>query len=289
MDKAKKYKLYSVKTKTTGVIDAIFKIIMCIIFAFPFYWMIATSLKTYSESIQNPPTLFPNEVTLEAYVHVIKELNLGHYVWNTILITVAVILLQLLTVVPAAYAMAKYDYKLKGFNWVLVLSAKMVPTAITFIPVYIAFSHINLFGTSILNTLWPQILPFATSAYNIFLLRQNFMQIPEEIIESARLDNTGEWKIMWKIMVPMSKSTMITVLLFSFISHWNAYFWPLVMTNSDAVKPISLAIVKLKELDYGMVWPQIMAGTFLMTLPVLILFIAASKKIIRSMAYRGVK
>lgn len=289
MDRKRHLQFYRVWKRCKKIINILLKICVCIIFAFPFYWMISTSLKTYTESIQNPPTLWPVAATIEAYIHVIRELNLWHYIWNTLVVTVAVIALQIITVVPAAYAMAKYEYKLKGFSWVLVLSAKMVPTAITFIPVYIAFSKFSWFGTPLLNTLWPQILPFATSAFSIFLLRQNFMQVPEEIIEAARLDQCSEWKIMWKIMVPMAKSTMITAVLFSFISHWNAYFWPLVMTNTDAVKPISLAIVKLKELDYGMVWPQIMAGTFLMTLPVLILFIMASKKIIQSMAYRGVK
>jgi len=289
MNQKRNVKAYRAWNRIKRIFNTILKICACIIFAFPFYWMVSTSLKTYSESILNPPTLWPAKATLEAYIHVIKELNLWHYVENTLIVTAAIILLQLITVVPAAYAMAKYEYKLKAFSWVLVLSAKMVPTVVTFIPVYIAFSKFRFFGTPLLNTLWPQIIPFATSAYSIFLLRQNFMQIPEEIIESARLDKCGEWKIMWKIMVPMSKSTMVTTILFSFMSHWNAYFWPLVMTNTEAIKPISLAIVKLKELDYGMVWPQIMAGTFLMTLPVLVLFIIASKKIIQSMAYRGVK
>lgn len=165
----------------------------------------------------------------------------------------------------------------------------MVPTVLTFIPVYIVFSKIRIGGTSILNTLLPQIIPSATSAFSIFLLRQNFMQISDELLEAARLDGSSEWKIMWKIMLPMSRSTMTTIVLFSFVSHWNAYFWPLVMTNRKEEWPISMAIAALKSLDVGVQWPQVMAGTFLMTLPVLILFIFGSKKIIASMAYRGVK
>lgn len=165
----------------------------------------------------------------------------------------------------------------------------MVPVVITFIPVYIMFSKLRLFGEPMINSLWPQILPFGTSAFNIFLLRQNFMQIPEEVIESARLDNASELKIMLKVMLPMAKSTMVTVLLLTFISHWNAYFWPMVMCNTEEFMPISLAISRLSTLEYGLQWPTVMAGSLILTGPVLILFIIASKKIISSMAYRGVK
>lgn len=269
--------------------NTLLKLAVCVIFAFPYYWMIVTSLKTYAESILDPPTLIPLKVTLEAYVKVITELNLWHYISNTLIITVVIIVLQMITVVPAAYSLAKYEYKGKGFSWALVMGARMVPTVLTFIPVYIAFSKLRIGSTPFLNTLLPQIIPFATSAFSIFLLRQNFMQIPDELIESARLDGSSEWRIMWKIMLPMSKSTMVTNILFSFVTHWNAYFWPLVMTNRKDEWPISLAIATLKQLDVGVQWPQIMAGTFLMTLPVLILFIFASKRIIAAMAYRGVK
>lgn len=271
------------------LVNILLKIAVCIIFAFPYYWMIVTSLKTYAESILDPPTLIPLQITIEAYIKVITEMNLLHYIGNTLIITVTIIVLQFFTVVPAAYSLAKYNYRGKSFSWAMIMGARMVPTVLTFIPVYIAFAQIEIGGESILNTLLPQIIPFATSAFSIFLLRQNFMQISDELLEAARLDGSSEWKIMWKIMLPMSRSTMTTIVLFSFVSHWNAYFWPLVMTNRKEEWPISMAIATLKQLDFGIQWPQVMAGTFLMTLPVLVLFIVASKKIIASMAYRGVK
>lgn len=275
--------------KIGKLLNALSKVAVCIIFAFPYYWMIATSFKTYEESILNPPTLYPIVATLEAYVKVIQELDLMYYINNTLIITVAVIVLQIITTVPAAYSLAKYEYRGKGFVWAIVMGARMVPTVLTFIPIYIAFSKIQVFGEPILNTLLPQIVPFATSAFSIFLLRQNFKQVPDELLESARLDGSSEWKIMWKIMIPMSKSTMSTCVLFSFVSHWNAYFWPLVMTNRKTEWPIALVIASLKQVDFGVQWPQVMAGTFLMTLPVLVLFIIASKRIIAAMAYRGMK
>lgn len=281
--------LYRTGRRAGSFVNTLFKLAACIIFAFPFYWMISTSLKTYSESIQFPPTLFPTDPSLESYITVFQSMDLWNFIKNTLIVTVSVMVLNVVTVVPCAYALAKYEFKGKGLLWGLIMGAKMVPTVITFIPVYIMFSKLRLFGEPMINSLWPQILPFGTSAFNIFLLRQNFMQIPEEVIESARLDNASELKIMLKIMLPMAKSTMVTVLLLTFISHWNAYFWPLVMCNTEEFMPISLAISRLSTLEYGLQWPTIMAGSLILTGPVLILFIIASKKIISSMAYRGVK
>lgn len=285
----KRLTLYRVGRHAGGVVNALFKIFACVIFAFPFFWMIITSLKTYGESIQFPPTLLPADPSVQSYITVFQSMDLWNFIKNTLIVTVAVMVLNCVTVVPCAYALAKYDFKGKGLLWGLIMGAKMVPTVITFIPVYIMFSKLRFFGEPMINSLWPQILPFGTSAFNIFLLRQNFMQIPEEVIESARLDNASEFKIMWKVMLPMAKSTMVTIMLLTFISHWNAYFWPLVMCNTEEFMPISLAISRLSTLEYGLQWPTIMAGSLILTGPVLILFILASKKIISSMAYRGVK
>lgn len=281
--------LYRTGRRMGSVANALFKIFACVIFAFPFYWMISTSLKTYSESIQFPPTLFPEDPSIQSYLTVLQSMDLWKFIKNTLIVTVAVMILNFFTVIPCAYALAKYEFKGKGLMWALIMGAKMVPTVITFIPVYILFSKLRLFGEPVINSLWPQILPFGTSAFNIFLLRQNFMQIPEEVIESARLDNASEVKIMFKVMLPMAKSTMVTIMLLTFISHWNAYFWPLVMCNTEEFMPISLAISRLSTLEYGLQWPTVMAGSLILTGPVLILFLLASKKIISSMAYRGVK
>lgn len=265
------------------------KLLLCLIFAFPFYWMIVTSFKTKAESIRWPPTLWPQGFSLEGYRTVFESMELWMYLKNSVFIILWVMVIQLIVMVPAAYAFAKYDFKGKNIMFALVLVAYMTPTVITFIPVYIMFAKINPFGISLLNTLWPQILPFGANAFGIFLLRQNFMQIPEEVIESARMDNASELRIMTRIMIPMSKASLITVALFSFISHWNAYFWPLVMCRTEPVKPIILAVADLKSLDSGIVWPTIMAGNTLVILPILVLFAFASQKIIASMAYRGVK
>lgn len=228
----------------------LFKILMMLVFVFPFYWMLITSFKSYNESILVPPTLLPRVFTLEAYETVITKMNWFSYALNSVLVTAGVIILQLLVMVPAAYSFAKHRFFGQGLFFSLVLIAFMIPGQITFITVYLTMADWKL-----LSTLWPQILPFGANAFGIFMLRQAFKQIPNEVIESARLDHASELQIMTRILLPMSKSAMITIALFSFVGHWNSYFWPLVMTNTDMVRPLTIAIEKLKDVEYGLIWP----------------------------------
>jgi sn-glycerol 3-phosphate transport system permease protein len=246
--------------------------------------MVITSFKPYTETLLMPPTFWPKVFTIEAYKTILTQMHLGVYVKNSVIITASVIVLQVLVMVPAAYAFAKHDFAGKKLMFAIVLVAFMIPGQVTFIPVYFMMAKWGL-----LYTLLPQIIPFGANAFGIFLLRQNFMQISDEIIEAARLDNASECKIMFKLMVPMSKSTMITIAMFSFISHWNEYFWPLVMTQTEKVRPLTIAIEKLKDVERGLQWNVLMAGNVLLVIPILIVFVFASKKIIKAFAYNGIK
>ena len=277
-------KVLKARRITGTIISTILKLGICLAFAFPFYWMIITSFKTFSESVLFPPTLWPKNFTVEAYITVFQKLELGKYLKNSIIVLVCTTVFQLILMVPAAYAFAKYKFRGKDFMFSFLMVAFMVPTCLTFITVYRMFAHLGW-----LNTLVPQILPCICNAYGIFLLRQTFMQIPEELLESARLDEASELQVITKIMLPMSKSTLSTVLLISIIGTWNSYFWPLVMTISDDVRPITVAIERLKNLESGLVWPNVMAGNMVLLIPILLVFLFASKRIIASMAYRGVK
>ena len=198
-----------------------------------------------------------------------QRIDIPPYFWNSFLVALSVVLLQAVINVPAAYGFARYEFKGKKYMWALVMLAFMIPTQITFIPVYIMFSKLRL-----LKTLVPQILPFAANAYGIFLMRQSFMQVPDELVEAARMDNAG---------------SIITAELFSFISTWNSYFWPLVMTNSDTVRPLTLAMQRLQDIHQGLEWPVLMAGNALIVLPVLILFLLLNRQIISSFGYKGIK
>lgn len=274
----------NIKRFSVGTLEVIFKLFVCVIFLFPFYWMVTTSLKPYLETLQFPPTMWPETFTLSGYHTVFEELNIMMYVKNTLIVTVTVIFLQFVVNIPAAYAFSRWEFKGKGLMWAIIMTSFMIPGQLTFMTVYFMFAEWGM-----LQSLLPQILPTIASAFSIFLLRQNFLQISGELIESAKLDNASEWKILWRLMVPMSKSTVVTTVLFSFINHWNAYFWPLVMTRTETLKPITLAIERLKNLDQGLNYTDIMAGNVILVFPVVVLFLAASKKIIQAMAYRGMK
>lgn len=274
------------KNYLPNLLGDIIKIIVMLMFIFPFYWMIITAFKSYNEAIQTPPTLWPVNFTFEAFTNIFERgIDITQYAVNSVVVTLSVIVIQLIIMVPAAYAFAKRRFPMQGVLFGVVLIAFMIPGQITYISVYLMMSKAQL-----INSLWPQILPFGANAFGIFMLRQGFKQIPDEIIESARLDNANEAQIMTKICLPMCKSSMITIAMFSFIGTWNNYFWPLVMTNSDKYRPLTLYIEKLKqEVEQGIMWNEIMAGNFILVVPVIIVFIFASKKIIQAFAYNGMK
>lgn len=206
------------------------------------------------------------------------------YLKNSLIVVVSVILLQILVVVPASYAFAKYEFKGKKIMFGSILIALMMPTQITFLPVYLMMSKWGL-----INSLLPQILPFITNAFAIFLLRQYFMQVEDELIEAAKLDGASEWRVILQIMMPMSKPAIASIVLFSFVGQWNEYFWPLVMTNSDMYRTLPIAIAQLKEMEGMANWQIVMAGNAILVLPVLLVYLFASKQIMKSFAYSGIK
>lgn len=266
------------------LLDYVLKTLLVMIFIFPFIWMISTSLQTYEETMSFPPTMIPESPQWINFVEAMRSGPFLTYAKNSIIITFSIIFIQFLVMIPAAYAFARYDFAGKKILFSLVLIALMMPGQITFIPVYLMMSEWGL-----IHTLIPQILPFMTNAFGIFLLRQYFMQIPEEIIEAAKLDNTNEFQIMWKIMVPMAKPALATIALFSFVSHWNEYFWPLVMTDSNDVRPLTLGISMLRQTEGISNWHIIMAGNVVLVIPILIIYVLCSKQIIRAFVYSGIK
>ncbi|HIU31907.1 MAG TPA: carbohydrate ABC transporter permease [Candidatus Caccousia avistercoris] len=273
-------------TVVKHIFGVLLKLILIFIFGFPFFWMLSTSLQTLEEVNTVTPTFLPAVPQFQNYVDAWNagSSGMGVYLKNSVIVVVAIIAIQLVIMVPAAYAFARYKFRFKGFCFGLVLIALMMPTQITFLPIYLMFSDLDL-----INTLWPQILPFMTDAFSIFLLRQYFMQVPDELVEAAKLDNASEAKIIFRLMLPMAKPALATIILFSFLGHWNDYFWPLVMTNSDAVRTLPVGVAQLKQMEGLANWNVIMAGNGIMVFPILLVYIFASKKIIHSFAYSGIK
>ena len=260
------------------------KLLMIVVIAFPFYWMVSTSLKDYTEALLFPPTLFPKTIHWENYIHVAEVVPIALYFRNSVIVSVVVLVLQYLIIVPAAYSFARHEYRGKNLFFGIVLLGLMIPQQITFLPVYFMFSKMKL-----LKTFVPLILPFISNPFGIFMLRQYFMQIPQEVIEAAKLDDASNMKIMFKVMMPMAKPALITIGLLSFISTWNSYFWPLIMTSSETFRTLPVGIAALKSSETLQMWHIIMAGNVVLVLPILVVYMLASKKIRNSFVYSGIK
>ncbi|WP_054958583.1 carbohydrate ABC transporter permease [Paenibacillus dakarensis] len=254
------------------------------VFVFPFLWMISTSLQTFEETMTFPPTWLPSNPQWNNFAEAMNAGPFLTYAKNSVIVTSSIIVIQMVVMIPAAYAFAVYKFKGKKLLFGLVLLAFMIPGQVTFIPVYLMLADFGM-----IKSLLPQIIPFMSNAFGIFLLRQYFMQIPQEIIESARLDNASEFKIIRKIMVPMSMPALATIALFSFVSHWNDYFWPLVMTDSASVRPLTMGIAMLRETEGISNWHIIMAGNVVLVVPILIVYVFASKQIVKAFVYSGIK
>ncbi|WP_317366652.1 carbohydrate ABC transporter permease [uncultured Tyzzerella sp.] len=266
------------------ILKTIINILIFLVFFIPFYWMILTSLKTLGQTLKMPPSFFVSEPQFNNFVQVFKNIPFMNMLKNSVIVTVSVILCQLITVIPAAYAFARFRFKGKNILFAITLLTMMIPAQLIFLPVFLLFSKLNL-----INSYISLILPSACSAFSIFMLRQNFKQVPEELLEAARLDKANEWKILTKIMLPIAKPTVVTMLLLTFINSWNDYFWPLVLTTNNDVRPLTVGISSLRQVEGGISYQILMAGNVLLVVPIIVVFLLAQKHIIKAFTYMGEK
>lgn len=270
-------------TVSTAV-GIVLKLLLIVIFLFPFYWMVITGFKTYQETLQFPPSLWPEKIQWVNFAEVWQSGPYLKYISNSLIVSISILLMQTLVMVPAAFAFAKYRFRGNGILFGLVMVAFMVPGQVTFISIYNMMAKAKL-----LRTLWPQIIPHAANAFGIFLLRQAFKQIPDELLECARLDNANELQVLTKIMLPMGKPTLVSILMLSFIGHWNDYFWPFIMSTTKDVYPLTIGIAALRDVEGAFAWHIIMAGNVILVLPIVIVYALFHKRIVRAFAYSGIK
>nr|WP_193550831.1 carbohydrate ABC transporter permease [Salicibibacter kimchii] len=259
-------------------------ILLVLVFATPFLWMAVTSVKSLTETLTFPPIWIPETIMWKNFVAAWESGPFLRYLVNSVIVSGSILVLQLFTIIPAAYAFARYRFRGDKLLFGITMVTLMIPAQLIFLPLYLQFSEWN-----ILDTHLALILPFAANAFGIFMLRQSFKQVPEELIEAARLDQAGEWKIMYKVMVPIAKPVIITFALFSFITSWNDYFWPLVMTTSETARTLPVGITALMNVEGGVAYNIMMAGNMLLVVPVLIIFFFAQRQIIRAFVYTGEK
>ena len=261
-----------------------FNIVIALIFFIPFYWMVITSLKTLGQTLATPPTFWVSDPQWQNYPEVFTKVDVWGELKSALIVTAGTLVCQCITVIPAAYAFARYEFKGSKILFGITLATMMIPSQLIFLPVYLMFSSWGM-----INTYWSLILPSASSAFAIFMLRQTFKQVSEELLEAARLDKAGEFKIIWKIMLPLARPTVVTLAMLTFISVWNDYFWPLVMTTKETVRTLPVGIASLQMTESGINYNIMMAGNVILVIPVLIVFFFAQKQIIKAFTYTGVK
>jgi sn-glycerol 3-phosphate transport system permease protein len=207
---------------------------------------------------------------------------LGRYYWNTTLMALGIAALQILVGLPAGYALAKLHFTGRGVALGLVVATLLIPAQVRFVPVFALLADVGL-----ANTMTALILPFGVSAFGTFLVRQALLSVPDSLIEAARMDGASELRIVYGLLPPLIAPTLASFFLFSFVFHWNDYFWPLVMTTDDAVRTLPLGIALLREQGTGVRWHIVMAGNVLLSVPALAVFALTQKYLLRAVASRA--
>lgn len=245
----------------------------------PYLWMVTTSLKTLPEIVANPTAPLPEHFALGAYSEVLRSMPIIRYAWNTTVMALSIAALQLALALPAGYALSKLSFRGRSLAFGLVIATLLVPAQVRFVPVFALLSDLGL-----ANTMSALVLPFGVSALGTFLVRQALLSVPDSILEAARIDGASEFRIVFGILPPLLVPTLVSVFLFSFVYHWNDYFWPLVMTTDDTVRTLPLGIALLREQGTGVRWHIVMAGNVLLSAPVLAVFALAQRHLLRAVA-----
>lgn len=275
--------------KISRVAQIVLAILVTLIFAFPLYWMFNTALKSHAEMTSIVPTLWPtNGLHWENFAEAFRMAPLLRYMLNTMYVTAIQLVIQMTVGVLAAYGFARGTFPCKNLLFTLVLGALMIPHQVTFIPIYILISRLDW-----IDTYAGLVLPCSVSAYMIFMLRQNFMGVDQSYLDAGKLDGLGIIGTIRHILMPMCRSSLVTVAFVTIMDGWNNYFWPKILVRSDEIRTIALGLAALKES-----WDQsiqfsnynvLMAAVILSLIPVVILFVLCQKNMITGYSKAAMK
>lgn len=245
----------------------------------PFVWMLRTAIAAQDSVFADGLAPIPDTIALGNFGRAWTEANLGAAMLNGAIVTVSILVVQLLTCVPAAFAFAKLHFRGRRILYGIVLACLLIPTQATAIPLYLGIGSAGL-----TNTLLALVLPFMTSAFGVFLLRQYMVTIPDSLLEAARTDGLGTWTTLWRIVVPMSMPAIATFSVFSIFVHWNDYLWPLLVARDPQLQTPPLALAVFQQADTGMDYGALAAGAAIITAPIVILFLIAQRRFVAGIA-----
>lgn len=262
--------------------------IMAIIVIFPFYWMLISSLKTLPEYELMNPTFFPKEIYWQNYANAFSKANMGRLFLNTVYVGIVSTLLSLVITVLAAFAFARLQFKGKNTLFAFLLATMMIPGELFTITNYITVNRLNW-----TNSYTVLIVPFLVSVFYIYLLKQNFQQIPNELYLAAKIDGTTDLKYLWKVMIPLAMPTIISITILKMMGAWNSYMWPKLVANDDLHKLITNG---LREMDFSedgnqgrIDYPRQMAAVTMVSIPLFLVFVFLRKYIMKGVSRSGIK
>lgn len=260
--------------------------VWAVVVLFPFYWMILTSLKSYSSyNAEYVPKLYAAHPTLRNYADAFTQVPLGRYFLNSIVFTLATTAIMLTVTILAAYAFARLRFRGKNLLFTLYLSLMMIPNELVIITNFATITDWNL-----RNTYLGLILPSVTSVFYIYLLKENFEQVPEELYKAAKVDGTSDLKYLWKVMIPICQPTIVTITILKIIECWNSYVWPRLITDDASYFLVSNGIQELRENGFGREnIPAMMAAVVAISVPLILLFLIFHRKIMEGVSQGGIK
>lgn len=275
----------SMRQRTSRAVLYVLLAIVAIIPLFPLYWLLISAFKTPGEFSQIPPTWFPAEPTLTPLVTAFTEVPFAQSMMNSLIIAGGSTISVIITSVLAGYVFAKHSFRGKDFLFWSVVATMFLPPVVTLVPLYYLVTSMGL-DDSYLGVM----LPWLANAFGIFLMRQFISDVPDEIIEAARVDGAGEFRIVWQFVVPMLKPAVVTLGVFMFVYSWNNFIWPLSILKSEALYPVVLTINRLMSYTMSFEYQNVViAGALVASLPTLIVFLIAQRVFVQGIASSGVK
>lgn len=257
-----------------------------LIVLFPFYWMLLTSVKSYgSYNAEHVPAFFTLSPTLQNYVDAFTTVSLGKYLLNTLIFTLATTAIMLVVITLAAFAFARLDFKGKNLVFTLFLSLMMIPNELVIITNFTTITNLGM-----RNSFLGLILPSVTSVFYIYLLKENFAQIPDELYYAAKVDGTSDLRYLRRVMIPICRPTLITIIILKIIECWNSYVWPRLITDNPNYYLVSNGIQEIRENGFGREnIPAMMAAVVVISVPLIVLFLIFRQKVMAGVARGGTK
>lgn len=277
---------YRLERSIAVVMANVFLVVFVLLSLYPLFMMILNSFKSDTEILSNPAG-FPQEFTLGSYQAIFKyHGGLLRNFGNSVIVATTSTIVSAFLATMAAFAFAKYKFKGRDLTFALLLGTMMVPAEITLPPMYLLFARLGW-----LNTYRGLIIPSLTSVFGLFMIRQYMLSIPDALLEAARIDGAGHWRLFWNIMLPSSSPVLGAYSILHFMGVWNSYLWPMVATSSNEMRPIMVVLPTLIDpiIGYLPVWGTIMAGCVLATLPIIVVFIAFQDKFMAGVVVGAIK